>query len=58
MVSAFSAENQVVLGQVKTAGKYNEITAILELLNLLNINGGLITIDAMGSQKKIAKKIL
>ena len=58
MVSAFSAANQVVLGQVKTAEKSNEITAIPELLNLLNINGCLVTIDAMGCQKKIATKIL
>lgn len=58
MVSAFSAANQVVLGQVKTAEKSNEITAIPELLNLLNISGCLVTIDAMGCQKKIANKIL
>lgn len=58
MVSAFSAANQVVLGQVKTADKSNEITAIPELLELLNIRGCLITVDAMGCQKAIAKKIL
>lgn len=58
MVSAFSAANKVVLGQVKTADKSNEITAIPELLELLNIRGCLITIDAMGCQKAIAKKVL
>ena len=58
MVSAFSAANQVVLGQVKTAEKSNEITAIPELLEILNIRGCLVTIDAMGCQKAIAKKIL
>ncbi|WP_299022915.1 ISAs1 family transposase, partial [uncultured Photobacterium sp.] len=51
MVSAFSAANQVVIGQVKTSEKSNEITAIPELLGLLNIRGCLVTIDAMGCQK-------
>ncbi|SQD80115.1 conserved protein of unknown function, might be transposase [Moritella yayanosii] len=55
MVSAFSAANQVVLGQVKTSEKYNEITAIPELLKLLNISGCLVTMDAMGCQKKDSK---
>ncbi|WP_226916970.1 ISAs1 family transposase, partial [Halomonas sp. FME65] len=58
MVSAFSAANGVVLGQVKTAEKSNEITAIPELLKLLNLQGCLVTIDAMGCQKKIATQIL
>lgn len=58
MVSAFSAANKVVLGQVKTAEKSNEITAIPELLELLNIRGCLITIDAMGCQKAIARKVV
>ncbi|WED24147.1 ISAs1 family transposase [Vibrio sp. JC009] len=58
MVSAFSAANQVVLGQVKTAEKSNEITAIPELLKLLEIRGCLVTIDAMGCQKEIAKQIV
>lgn len=58
MVSAFSAANQVVLGQVKTSEKSNEITAIPELLKLLNSSGCLVTIDAIGCQKKIASKIL
>lgn len=51
MVSAFSNENGVVLGQVKTEAKSNEITAIPELLNLLYLKKNLITIDAMGCQK-------
>ena len=58
MVSAFCAANEVVIGQVKTAEKSNEITAIPELLKLLDISGCLVTIDAMGCQKKIASEIL
>ena len=58
MVSAFSAANQTVLGQVKTGDKTNEIKAIPELLELLSINGCLVTIDAMGCQKEIATKII
>ncbi len=58
MISAFAAENGVVLGQTKTAEKSNEITAIPELLKLLDIKGGIVTIDAMGCQKKIAEKII
>ena len=57
MVSAWAAENSLVLGQVKTDEKSNEITAIPELLNLLDINGCIVTIDAMGCQKAIAKQI-
>ncbi len=57
MVSAFSTENGVVLGQVKTEAKINEITAIPDLLNLLDLKRSLITIDAMGCQKDIASKI-
>lgn len=58
MVSAFASENGVVLGQQKTKDKSNEITAIPELLQLLELKGCIVTIDAMGCQKKIAKKIL
>lgn len=58
MISAFSAANGVVLGQVKTEEKSNEITAIPELLKLLNLHGCLVTIDAMGCQKKIALEII
>ncbi|MFK5958826.1 MAG: ISAs1 family transposase [Lutibacter sp.] len=58
MVSAWACENNLVLGQVKTAEKSNEITAIPELLDILNVSGNTITIDAMGTQKEIAKKII
>jgi predicted transposase YbfD/YdcC len=58
MVSAFSAGNEVVLGQIKTDRKSNEITAIPKLLKLLDIRGCLITIDAMGCQTKIAKQVV
>ena len=57
MVSAWACENQLVLGQVATAEKSNEITAIPELLKLLDIKGCLVTIDAMGCQKKIVEQI-
>ena len=58
MVNAFATENGVCLGQHKVYEKSNEITAIPELLQLLDISGCLVTIDAMGCQKKIAQKIL
>ena len=48
MVSAYAAENGVVLGQKKTDDKSNEITAIPALLDLLDIKGCIVTIDAMG----------
>ncbi len=58
MISAWASSNQVVLGQLKTEEKSNEITAIPYLLKLLDISGCIITIDAMGTQKKIAKTII
>lgn len=58
MVSAWSAANRVVLGQVKTEEKSNEITAIPRLLELLCLKGCTVTIDAMGCQKDIAKAIV
>jgi predicted transposase YbfD/YdcC len=58
MVSAWACENNLVLGQIKTAEKSNEITAIPESLNILNVAGNTITIDAMGTQKEIAKNII
>lgn len=58
MVSAWSSANGVVLGQEKTAEKSNEITAIPELLNSLAIKGCIVSIDAMGCQKEIAKQIV
>ncbi len=58
MVNTFATENGVSLGQHKVYEKSNEITAIPELLELLDISGCLVTIDAMGCQKKIAQKVL
>ena len=58
MVSAFAAQNRLVLGQVKTDAKSNEITAIPELLALLDIKGCLVSIDAMGCQTEIASAIV
>jgi predicted transposase YbfD/YdcC len=58
MVSAWACKNQVVLGQIKTEDKSNEITAIPKLLKLLDIAGHIVTIDAMGCQKKIAQQII
>jgi predicted transposase YbfD/YdcC len=58
MVSAWACKNKMVLGQVKTSEKSNEITAIPKLLNMLEIAGCIVTIDAMGCQKNIASKIL
>ncbi len=49
--------NSLVLGQIKTDEKFNEITAIPYLLNVLNMKDKLITIDAMGYQKDIVEKI-
>ena len=57
-VSAFAAEQRLVLGQRKVNDKSNEITAIPELLDLIDIEGAVVTIDAMGCQKAIANKIL
>lgn len=57
VVSAWVAENQITLGQLETAEKSNEITAIPELLDILDISGSTVTIDAMGCQKQIASKI-
>jgi predicted transposase YbfD/YdcC len=58
MVSAWATANHVVLGQVKTEDHSNEIVAIPELLNMLDIQGCIVTIDAMGCQRKIAEKVL
>lgn len=58
MVSAWASTNSIVLGQIKTEEKSNEITAIPELLFGLELKGCLVTIDAMGCQKKIAKVII
>ena len=58
MVSAFAARQRLVLGQVKVADKSNEIVAIPKLLEMLVIEGAIVTIDAMGCQREIAKVIL
>jgi predicted transposase YbfD/YdcC len=57
MVSAFAARQRLVLGQVKVAEKSNEIVAIPRLLDMMSIEGAVVTIDAMGCQRDIAKKI-
>lgn len=58
LVSAWATANRVVLGQVATDAKSNEITAIPRLLDLLVLNGCIVTIDAMGCQSKIAAQIV
>ena len=57
LVSAWARENGLVLGQIKTEEKSNEITAIPELLRTLKLAGCIVTIDAMGCQKEIAAEI-
>jgi predicted transposase YbfD/YdcC len=57
-VSAWATEQHLLLGQVMTDAKSNEITAIPKLLELLDLHGALVTIDAMGCQKAIAKQIV
>jgi predicted transposase YbfD/YdcC len=58
MVSAWATENSLVLGQIKTEEKSNEITAIPELLRVLALKGRIVTIDAMGCQREIVKQIV
>lgn len=58
MVSAFAARQRLVLGQVKVGEKANEIVAIPKLLDMMEIEGAIITIDAMGCQRNIAQKII
>lgn len=58
MISAYASANNLVLGQLKTDQKSNEITAIPELLSLLDLRGALVTIDAMACQTKIASCIV
>jgi predicted transposase YbfD/YdcC len=57
MVSAWASDQRLVLGQVKVDEKSNEITAIPALLEMLALSGCIVTIDAMGCQKEIARKI-
>ena len=58
MVSAWASANHLVLGQTKVDDKSNEITAIPELLEVLELSGCIVTIDAMGCQKEIAQEII
>jgi len=58
MVSAFAARQRLVLGQVKVAEKSNEIVAIPKLLEMMAIEGAIVTIDAIGCQRDIAKTII
>ena len=58
MVNAWASHNRVCIGQVKTDEKSNEITAVPKLLQMLELNGCIVTIDAMGCQKHIAGQIL
>ena len=58
MVNAWAVKNHLVLGQVKTEDKSNEITAIPELLKVIDIKDCVVTLDAMGCQKEITKQIV
>jgi predicted transposase YbfD/YdcC len=58
MVSAWAVRHRLILGQVKTDDKSNEITAIPELFKVLDLNGCVVTTDAMGCQKEIARQIV
>ena len=58
MVSAWATANHLVLGQLKVADKSNEITAIPALLQLLELNGCIVTLDALGCQTQIAQTII
>lgn len=58
MVSAWASENPLILGQVKTSEKSNEMTAIPKWLDVLAITGGIVTLDAMGCQTDIATQIV
>jgi len=58
IVSAWAESNGLVLGQLKVADKSNEITAVPQLLRVLELSGCIVTLDAMGCQKKIAKEIV
>ena len=58
VVSAWAESNGLVLGQLKVSDKSNEITALPQLLRVLELSGCIVTVDAMGCQKKIAKEII
>jgi predicted transposase YbfD/YdcC len=57
IVSAWAEDNGLVLGQLEVDGKSNEITAVPQLLRALELSGCIVTLDAMGCQKKIAREI-
>lgn len=57
VVSAWVAENQITMGEIKTDEKTNEITAVPELLDIIDVEGSIVTADAMSCQKKITEKI-
>lgn len=56
VVSAFVAESQITLGKINAEEKTDEITAVPKLLDLINVDGAIVTADAMSCQKKIVKK--
>src|SRR5205823_6231884 len=58
LVSAWATQAHLTLAQVAVDGKSNEITAIPELLELLDLNGALVSIDAIGCQKAIARQVV
>jgi len=58
IVTAWAESNNLVLGQLKVADKSNEITALPQLLRVLELSGCIVTLDAMGCQKKIAREII
>jgi predicted transposase YbfD/YdcC len=58
LVSAWAEQNRVVLGQVATEEKSNEITAIPKLLEMLDLRDATVTVDAMGCQRAIAEKVI
>lgn len=58
VISAFVAENQITLGELTVEEKTNEITAVPELLDMIDVEGAVVTADAMSCQKKIVKKII
>jgi hypothetical protein len=58
MVSAWATANHLVLGEVNVADKSNEITAVLELLRLLDLHGCIVTLDALGCQHDVASQII
>jgi hypothetical protein len=57
-VSGWRCQHQLVLGQVAVGNKANEITAIPELLTMLDIENSIVTLDAMGCQREIAQQII